>query len=58
VSAAAAPEGLRNEGRCGRSSPAVVTSAGGLATTVKKIFKSDATANHVLVRARTATNAK
>jgi hypothetical protein len=35
-----------------------VTSAGGLAPTSKKIFKSDATASQVFVRARTATNAR
>jgi hypothetical protein len=29
-----------------------------LATTPKKIFRSDATASHVFVRARTATNAR
>ena len=35
-----------------------VTCVGSLPTTPKKIFKSAATANHVLVRARTATNAE
>ena len=37
---------------------AAVTSAGGLATTPKKTFRSKATASQVLARARTATNAR
>jgi hypothetical protein len=37
---------------------AVVTSAGPLATTVKKILKSEAIASQVLVRARTPTKAR